>query len=142
MSHSLALAAVSLLSIAGASIASAAPPTQSPSRLGSPASRVYVRKFETPPTAVCPPHYEPEHTGYYARAYCPDIGEARQRLISGQVIPAGFGQPIGYAQLNSELRAQYRLNPERDYVFANGYLYDIDPATKTIKRVIPVLVQR
>ena len=126
-----------------ASAASAAPTSPSPTqKIGYTPRAVFVRSSETPSADVCPPRYQPDHTAYYARPYCPDIGEPRQLFITGQVIPAGFGIPIGYAQLNSALRAEYRLDPDRDYVFASGYLYDIDHATKSIRRVIPVEIQR
>lgn len=135
------------LSLLGAaalvSLASAADAAPLPGQvIGYTPHSVFVRKFETPSKDVCPPRYQPDHTAYYARAYCPDIGEPHQLFITGQVIPAGFGVPIGYAQLNSALRAEYRLDPDRDYVFASGYLYDIDHVTKAIRRVIPVEVQR
>ena len=116
--------------------------TVSAGPIGATPRSVYVRPLQTPSADVCPPRYQPDHTAYYARAYCPDIGEPRQFFITGQVIPAGFGVPIGYAQLNSALRAEYRLDPDRDYVFAGGYLYDIDHGTRMIRRGIPVEIQR
>jgi len=70
------------------------------------------------------------------------VSDARQLFITGQIIPAGFGQPVGYAQLNSALRAEYHLDAEPDYIFARGYLYAVDHRTKTIKRVIPVTLAR
>ena len=103
---------------------------------------VFVPRLETPSADVCPPRYQPDHTAYYARGYCPDIGEPRQFFITGQVIPPGVGVPIGYAQLNSALRAEYRLDPERDYVFVAGFLYDLDHRSRAIQRIIPVDIQR
>jgi hypothetical protein len=88
---------------------------------------------------LCPRNYRDNSS---SGTICAGAGEARQLFITGQVIPANFGQPIGYAQLNGILRAEYRLGPEPDYVFASGYLYAIDHATKIIQRVIPVEVAR
>lgn len=142
MSRILALGAILVISITSAATALAGPTTASSGRtIGYTPSSVFVRKVEAPTTPVCSLR-DYDRTTYSARPYCPDFGETRQFFVSGQVIPAGFGQPVGYAQLSSALRAEYRLNPERDYVFAAGYLYDIDHQSKAIQRVIPVELAR
>lgn len=97
-----------------------------------------LSQLQRAPIPACLGNYQ----GTSFLAHCPDAGEARQFFITGQVIPAGFGQPIGYSQLNAALRAEYRLDADPDYVFASGYLYAIDHATKAVRRVIPVEVVR
>ena len=141
MSRLLMLSAISLLSIASAAVASPTSPPSNPGRtIGSTPRSVSVPRRERPATPVCARSYL--DTGYSSRPYCPDTGETRQLFITGQVIPAGFGVPIGFAQLNSALRAEYRLDPEPDYVFAAGYLYAVDHGTKAVRRIIPVEMAR
>lgn len=137
MSRMLALSALSLLSIASAAASEPRSPTNNSSKtIGATPRGVAVPRYERPATPVCARNYL--DTGYSSRPYCSDTGETRQLFITGQVIPAGFGIPIGYAQLNSALRSEYRLDPEPDYVFAAGYLYAVDHRTKAVRRIIPV----
>src|SRR6476469_4054913 len=75
-----------------------------------------------------------------ATAECARSGDERQDFRAGQVVPASFGDPIGFAQLNRALRAQYHLDEQPDYVFTRGYLYVIDHRTRAVQRVIPVVV--
>ena len=141
MSRMLTLSALSLLSIASAAVAAPGPPANTSGyTIGATPRSVSVRRYERPATPVCARSYL--DTGYSSRPYCPDTGETRQLFITGQVVPAGFGIPIGYSQLNSALRAEYRLDAEPDYVFAAGYLYAIDHGNKTVKRIIPVEIAR
>lgn len=97
-------------------------------------------QVQHPSVPLCPRNYQ--DTSYSSRSHCAGVGEARQLFITGQVIPAEVGQPVGYAQLNAALRAEYRLDAEPDYVFANGYLYAIDHGTKVVRRVVPVELAR
>jgi hypothetical protein len=80
--------------------------------------------------------------GYSSTSECSRGAEPRALFKPGQIVPASFGQPVGYVQLNKALRAEYHLDEQPDYVFTSGFLYVIDHRTRAVQRVIPVVVAR
>jgi hypothetical protein len=91
------------------------------------------------PSQICP---QPAATNRFYEVSLNCAGDVRQRLNVGQVFPTGAGMPIGYAQLTPSLRSAYSVNPDRDYVLLDEFLYELDHATSKVRRVMPVVIAR
>jgi hypothetical protein len=82
----------------------------------------------------CPPGLAKKHNG------CLPPGQAK-KLYRGQRWISGYGSPYAYGQIPYSLRSRYDLAPRYTYYYSNGYLYQVDPRTLLIQRVISALLR-
>jgi hypothetical protein len=81
----------------------------------------------------CPPGLAKKHNG------CMPPGQAK-KLYRGQRWRSGYGERYAYRQIPYDLRQRYDLNPYDRYYYDNGYLYQVDPRTLLVQRVISALL--
>ena len=81
----------------------------------------------------CPPGLAKKHNG------CMPPGQAK-KLYRGQRWRSGYGERYAYRQIPYDLRQRYDLTPYDRYYYDNGYLYQVDPRTLLVQRVISALL--
>lgn len=71
---------------------------------------------------------------------CVPPGLAKQQFGMGARIPSSFGTLLAYSALPHHVRTRYssRLSPRDRYFSSNGYLYGVNPRTRTVQSVIRV----
>jgi hypothetical protein len=82
----------------------------------------------------CPPGLAKKHNG------CLPPGQAK-KLARGQRWQSGYGTRYTYREIPYDLRRQYGLDPYDRYYYGNGYLYQVDPRTLLVQRVISALLR-
>lgn len=74
----------------------------------------------------------------------PDPPEARRgayrerprRRVRSPCISAGYGFYTPYSRIPTEYRTRYGLDADGRYIYRNGRLYVIDPATQIVSRIV------
>jgi hypothetical protein len=84
----------------------------------------------------CPPGLARKHNG------CLPPGQAKKMFRVGQRYSTSYGTRYGYGQIPYNLRNRYDLDPRDRYYYDNGYLYQVDPRTLLVERVIGALLNR
>ena len=59
----------------------------------------------------------------------------------GQRYPSNYGNRWSYNQIPYDLRNQYGFDQSNRYYYRNGYLYQVDPKTMLIERVVSALLR-
>lgn len=69
---------------------------------------------------------------------CVPPGIARQQFGIGDQIPTSLGSLLAYDALSHSMRTRYSrsLDPRSRYLSTNGYLYSVNPRTRTVQKVI------
>ena len=72
---------------------------------------------------------------------CMPPGQVKRLYRSGQRFPSRYGNLWSYNQIPYDLRQQYSLNQRDRYYYGDGYLYQVDPRTMLIQRVVSALLR-
>lgn len=83
----------------------------------------------------CPPGLAKRNNG------CMAPGQAKKLYNVGQRYNRNSGSLWSYSQIPDALRSQYSLNQSDRYYYNNGYLYQVDPRTSLVERVISTLLR-
>ena len=83
----------------------------------------------------CPPGLAKKNDG------CTPPGQAKKQYNIGQRYNTNFGNAWTYNQIPDSLRSQYNLNDDDRYYYNQGYLYQVDPNTLLIEKVISALLR-
>lgn len=80
--------------------------------------------------AVCPPGLAKKTPA------CIPPGQASRSFRVGQRVPTGYRYYTDYDDLPSDYYTRYRLDDDYRYIYRNDYLYEVDPLTLLVRRVI------
>jgi hypothetical protein len=83
----------------------------------------------------CPPGLAKKYNG------CMPPGQAKRFYNVGQHYNRSFGSRWTYNQIPDDLRARYAFSQNDRYYYRNGYLYQVDPQTLLIRRVVSALLR-
>ena len=83
----------------------------------------------------CPPGLAKKNNG------CRPPGQAKKLYNIGQRFPSNYGNRWSYNQIPYNLRNQYGFDQSNRYYYGNGYLYQVDPKTMLIERVVSALLR-
>ena len=83
----------------------------------------------------CPPGLAKRNNG------CMAPGQAKKQYNVGQRYNRNAGNLWSYNQIPDALRSQYGLSDSDRYYYNNGYLYQVDPRTSLVERVISTLLR-
>lgn len=81
---------------------------------------------------ACPPGLAKKNNG------CLPPGQAKKQFNVGQRIPNGYNYYTDYNRLPSEYYSRYDLDNDYRYIRRNDYLYEVDPLTSLVRRVIGI----
>ena len=95
----------------------------------------YGRVYAFDAQGGCPPGLAKKNNG------CLPPGQAKKLYNVGQVYDRAYGSTWSYQQVPVQLRTQYSLNQDNRYYYNSGYLYQVDPQTMLIERVISALLR-
>ena len=82
----------------------------------------------------CPPGLAKKHNG------CMPPGQAK-KLARGERWQSLYGSRYTYGRIPYDLRQRYDLAPRYNYYYGSGYLYQVDPRTLLVQRVINALLR-
>ena len=82
----------------------------------------------------CPPGLTKKHNG------CMPPGQAR-KWAQGSRLPYGYNSYTPYNQLPQRYVDQYDLNPNNRYIYRDNMIYQVDPRTSIIERILSGLVR-
>jgi hypothetical protein len=83
----------------------------------------------------CPPGLAKRNNG------CMAPGQAKKLYNVGQRYNRNSGNLWSYNQIPDALRSQYGLNQSDRYYYNSGYLYQVDPRTQVVERVISAVLR-
>ena len=83
----------------------------------------------------CPPGLAKKHNG------CMPPGQAKKLYRIGQRFPRNYGYAWNYNQIPYDLRNRYDFDDDYRYYYGDGYLYQVDPATMLISRVVRAILR-
>ena len=86
-------------------------------------------------TGGCPPGLAKKNNG------CLPPGQAKKLYNVGQRFPGSYGTPWSYDQIPYDYRRDYGLDRGDQYYYGDGYLYQVDPRTMLIERVVSALLR-
>ena len=95
----------------------------------------YGRLFALSARGTCPPGLDKRNNG------CMAPGQAKKSHSVGQRYNRNFGNLWTYNQVPEYLRTQYNLDQSDRYYYRNGYVYQVDPRTMLVERVISALLR-
>jgi hypothetical protein len=95
----------------------------------------YGRLYALNNNGACPPGLAKKNNG------CLPPGQAKKRYDIGQRYNRNFGNRWSYDDIPYYLRSQYDFDPYDRYYYSSGYLYQVDPRTMLIERVISALLR-
>ena len=72
---------------------------------------------------------------------CMPRGQYRKMYSRGQRYPRSYGQVWSYNQIPYDLRSRYDFDRSNRYYYGDGYLYQVDPRTLLIERVVNAIVR-
>jgi hypothetical protein len=72
---------------------------------------------------------------------CMPPGQFKKLYGTGQRYPGNYGSLWNYNQIPYDLRARYDFDRSNRYYYADGYLYQVDPRTRLIERVVNAIVR-
>ncbi len=79
---------------------------------------------------ACPPGLAAKNNG------CLPPGQARKMFAEGQRIPSGYDFYTPFDNIPVEFRDRYSLNSDGRYIYRDGRIYDVDPTTQIVRRII------
>jgi outer membrane protein assembly factor BamB len=83
----------------------------------------------------CPPGLAKKNNG------CLPPGQAKKLYDVGQRYNRNFGDRWSYDQIPMDLRSRYSFDQDDRYYYRNGYLYQVDPRTMLVERVVSALLR-
>ena len=86
-------------------------------------------------TGGCPPGLAKKNNG------CLPPGQAKKLYNIGQRWPGNYGQAWNYNQIPYDLRSRYDFDDDYRYYYGDGYLYQVDPATLVVSRVLDAILR-
>jgi hypothetical protein len=86
-------------------------------------------------TGGCPPGLAKKNNG------CLPPGQAKKLYGVGYRFDRGFAGWTPYNQIPYDLRRQYGLDPYGRYVYDQNYIYQIDPTTYAVSRVLDAILR-
>ncbi len=72
---------------------------------------------------------------------CMPRGQFKKLYGRGQRYPGDYGSRWSYNQIPYDLRSRYDLDRSNRYYYGDGYLYQVDPRTRLIERVVNAIVR-
>jgi len=78
----------------------------------------------------CPPGLAKKNNG------CLPPGQARRTFAQGQRIPNGYNYYTPYGNIPVNYRDQYGLDDDYRYIYRDNYIYEVDPTTSLVRRII------
>ena len=72
---------------------------------------------------------------------CIPPGQAKKMFRVGQRYDRDYGSRYSFGQIPYDLRQRYDLDPRDRYYYGNGQLYQVDPRTLLVERVISALLR-
>jgi hypothetical protein len=85
-------------------------------------------------TGGCPPGLAKKNNG------CLPPGQAKKLFAQGQRVPYGYNGYTPYGSIPYNLRRQYDLNDNYRYIYRDDYLYQVDPRTSTVQRILNAIL--
>lgn len=79
---------------------------------------------------ACPPGLAKKNNG------CLPPGQAKRMFAEGQRLPAGYRYWTPYSSIPNAYYDRYDLDDDYRYILRDQYLYEVDPLTMLIRRVI------
>lgn len=73
---------------------------------------------------------------------CVPPGQVGRTFRQGQRVDAGYRDYTPYQNIPSQYYSQYNLDDDYRYIQRDNYLYEVDPRTSLVRRVIELLVRR
>lgn len=67
---------------------------------------------------------------------CVPPGQAKKQFAQGQRLPYGYRGFTDYDDLPYDLRQRYRLDEDDRYIYGEDYLYQVDPQTMIVERIL------
>jgi hypothetical protein len=86
-------------------------------------------------TRSCPPGLAKKNE------MCMPPGQYKKMYNVGQRYNRDFGYAWNYNQIPYDLRNQYGFQPNYNYYYRNGYLYQVDPRTQLIQQVVNAILR-
>ena len=86
-------------------------------------------------TGGCPPGLAKKGNG------CLPPGQSKKLYGVGYRFDRGFGGWTPYNQIPYDLRRQYALDPYGRYVYDQNYIYQVDPTTYVVSRVLDAILR-
>lgn len=86
-------------------------------------------------SGACPPGLS-KHAGH-----CMPHGQYKKMYKVGQRYNTRYGNAWNYNQIPYDLRTQYGFQPNYNYYYGNGYLYQVDPRTQLISAVVNAILR-
>ena len=86
-------------------------------------------------TGNCPPGLAKKN------AMCMPPGQFKKLYGVGQRYPSNYGNLWSYNQIPLDLRTQYAFGQNHRYYYGDGYLYQVDPRTMLIQRVVNAIMR-
>lgn len=83
----------------------------------------------------CPPGLLKKNNG------CMPRGQFKKMYNRGQRYPGNYGSQWSYNQIPYDLRSRYDLDRSNRYYYGDGYLYQVDPRTRLIERVVNAIMR-
>jgi hypothetical protein len=85
---------------------------------------------------ACPPGLAAKNNN------CMPPGQARKMFAEGQRLPTGYNFYTPYQDIPGDYQRQYGLDPNGRYIYRDGRIYDVDPTTLVVRRIIEGLSPR
>lgn len=83
----------------------------------------------------CPPGLRKKNNG------CMPPGQARRSWREGQRVTSNYRYYTPYNDLPLSYRNQYDLDRDNRYIYQNGTIYQVDPTTNIVERVLRGLLR-
>lgn len=71
---------------------------------------------------------------------CIPPGQAKRLFREGQRIGNGYRYYTPYANIPVDYRTTYNLDDDYRYIYRNDYIYEVDPTTSLVRRVISLIL--
>ena len=71
---------------------------------------------------------------------CVPPGQAKRMFREGQRIGNGYSYYTPYANIPVNYRTTYNLDDDYRYIYRNDYIYEVDPTTSLVRRVISLIL--
>ena len=125
-----------IMIIAGAAaFAAAAPAVAKPGHAKGHGNSAKAAKYYGYNAGACPPGLA-KHDGH-----CMPHGQYKKSYRVGQRYNTRYGNVWAYNQIPLDLRTQYGFQPNYNYYYGNGYLYQVDPRTQLVSAVVNAILR-
>ncbi len=102
--------------------------------------------------STAPAYAKPKGNAGYGAGGCPPglakknppcipPGQAKKLYGVGYKFDRGFNGYTPYNQIPYDLRNQYGLDPHGRYIYDQNYIYQVDPATYVVSRVLDAILR-